>query len=43
MSVIFLRSLWTILRRCAIAVTGVGKLGEAERSTRPHHLVFIGM
>jgi len=43
MTLIFLRSLWTILRRCAVAVTSVRKLGEAEQSTRPHHLVFIGL
>jgi hypothetical protein len=42
MTVILLRFLWTHLRRGTVALTRVRILGEAEQSTQPHHLVFIG-
>jgi hypothetical protein len=43
MTYMFLRFLWTTLRPRALALVRVRSLGEAELSTSPHHLVFIGL
>jgi hypothetical protein len=43
MTFMLLRFLWTTLRPGALALMRVRSLGEAEQSTNPHHLVFIGL
>lgn len=43
MTWLFLRFLWTILRPRAVALMRARSLGDNEQSTRPHHLVFIGL